>query len=278
MEKIRIVADSSADMLCAEAADFMSVPMKLITDEKEFVDNAALDVDAMATYFSHYKGKSKSSCPNVSDWLEAFGEAKYVICVTITSNLSGSYNAACVAKQIYEAEYADRQVFVLDTLTAGPEMRLAIEKIQSYIHEGNSFDRVCSEMQSYIKNTGLLFMLKTMKNLANNGRVSPIVAGIAGLVGIHVVGRASDRGDLEPLRKCRGEKKALETILKRLQAECLPGGKVYIAHCNNPEAAEALKVQIAACLPAVKILVYKCRGLCSFYAEQGGLLIGYERG
>lgn len=277
MDKIRIVADSAADMLCEEAEDFMSVPMKLITDEQEFVDDAALDVDAMATYFAGYKGKSKSSCPNVSDWIEAFGDAKYVICVTITSNLSGSYNAACTAKQIYESEHEGRQVFVLDTLTAGPEIKLAVEKIQSYIKDGMPFAQVCREIQEYIKTTGLLFMLKTMKNLANNGRVSPLVAGFAGLVGIHVVGRASEQGDLEPLNKCRGEKKALEAIVKRLQTECLHRGKVRIAHCNNLTAAEALKMRIDECLPMVQTVIYKCRGLCSFYAEQGGLLIGYEK-
>ena len=278
MEIIRIVADSSADMLCEEAADFKSVPMKLITEEKEFVDDAALDVDAMAAYFAGYKGKSKSSCPNVSDWIEAFGDAKYVICVTITSNLSGSYNAACAAKQIYESEHEGRQVFVLDTLTAGPEMKLAVEQLQSYIEDGMPFMQICSKIQDYIKTTGLLFMLKTMKNLANNGRVSPFVAGIAGLVGIHVVGRASAQGDLEPLNKCRGEKKALEAIVKRLQTECLQKGKVRIAHCNNLAAAETLRARIAECLPTVQTVIYKCRGLCSFYAEQGGLLIGYERG
>ncbi|MBQ4160874.1 MAG: DegV family protein [Clostridia bacterium] len=278
MEKIRIVADSAADMLCTEVADFMSVPMKLITDEKEFIDDAALDVDAMAQYFADYKGKSKSSCPNVSDWIEAFGDAKYVICVTITSNLSGSYNAACTAKQIYESEHEGRQVFVLDTLTAGPEMKLVVEKAQSCIKEGMPFVQICSEIREYIKTTGLLFMLKTMKNLANNGRVSPLVAGIAGLVGIHVVGRASAQGDLEPLNKCRGEKKALEAIVKRLQAECMQNGKVHIAHCNNLAAAEMLKARIAECLPMVQTVIYRCRGLCSFYAEQGGLLVGFERG
>ncbi len=277
MSKIRIVADSAADVLTFAAADFAAVPMKLLTDDAEFADDANLDVDAMTSYFDSYKGRSKSSCPNVGEWLEAFGDADAVICVTITSNLSGSYNAACTAKQMYEAENAGRQVFVIDTLSAGPEMKLIIEKLAEYIGQGMSYSQICAQIQKYMGETGLLFMLKSMKNLANNGRVSPITAKIAGLVGIHVVGRASSKGDLEPLKKCRGEKRALEQMVAYLKDEGLQQGKLRIGHCNNAAAAEMLKTEIKKTFSKADVEVYRCRGLCSFYAEQGGLLVGYER-
>ncbi len=277
MRKIKIVADSSADLLCFNAAAFASVPMKILSDEREFVDDASLDVEAMAAYFSKYKGKSRSSCPNVTDWLEAFGDADEVFCVTITSNLSGSYNAACMAKQMYEDAYPDKRVFVLDTLTAGPEMKLIVEKLASWIAEGMAFEEICTQIQRYLDKTGLLFMLKSMKNLANNGRVSPMTATIAGLVGIHVVGRASVQGDLEPLAKCRGENRALHTIVAQLQSAGWQKGKVRIAHCDNIAAAEALRKEIWETTPSAAVEIYRCRGLCSFYAEQGGLLVGYEK-
>ena len=76
------------------------------------VDDGALDVAAMVSWFDGYKGKSKTSCPNSSDWLEAFGDADEVYCVTITSGLSGSYNAACIAKKLYEAENPGKRVCV----------------------------------------------------------------------------------------------------------------------------------------------------------------------
>ena len=98
MRRIRIVADSSADILTLEGVEYAFAPMKIITADREFVDDETLDVEEMATFLYTYKGKSKSSCPNVSDWLETFGDAEDVICVTITSALSGSYNAACTAK------------------------------------------------------------------------------------------------------------------------------------------------------------------------------------
>ena len=278
MRRTKIVTDSAADIRSMEQVTFESVPMKILSDEREFVDDAALDVVEMADYFANHKGKSRSSCPNVADWIKAFGDAEDVFCITITSNLSGSYNAACMAKQIYEADHPDRHVFVLDTLTAGPEMKLIAEQIRELILQGASFEQICAQAKVYLKTTGLLFILKSMKNLANNGRVSPFVAKMAGLVGIHVVGKASDRGDLEPLHKCRGEARALKNILVQLAEHGFRSGRVRIAHCDNPAAAEQLKQSILLQFPGAQTEIYACGGLCSFYAEKGGLLIGYERG
>ena len=120
-------------------------------------------------------------------------------------------------------------------------------------------------------------MLESMKNLANNGRVSHIVAKMAGLLGIRVVGKASNKGDLEPLNKCRGEEKALSTIFEHMQDNGYKGGKVKISHCLNENAAKKLQLKISDKFPSAVIEIYPCRGLCSFYAEKGGLLVGFEK-
>lgn len=104
MRKIKIVSDSSSDLLELNEVDYAYAPMKVIAGEREFVDDNMLDVEEMVHYFDEYKGRSKSSCPNTNDWLNAFGDADDVFCITITSGLSGSYNSACAAKQIYESE------------------------------------------------------------------------------------------------------------------------------------------------------------------------------
>lgn len=273
---VKIVADSSSDILELTKVPFESAPLKIITAQKEYVDDANLDVQEMVDDLQKYKGKSSTSCPNTSDWLNSFGDAKYVFCVTITATLSGSYNAAMAAKSRYEEKYPDRRVFVFNSLTAGPEIALIIEKIEELIVDGKDFDEICDQITKYSKKTGLLFMLESLKNLANNGRVSPLVAKMAGLLGIRLVGKASDKGDLEPLNKCRGEIKALETIVQHLKSLGLSKGKVKIAHCFNEIAGKALKEMIQKEFEKVQIELYKCRGLCGFYAEKGGLLVGFE--
>ncbi len=277
MRKLKIVADSSCDLLTLERVDFAFAPMKIHTDQREFTDNADLDIRAMTGYFDQYSGRSRTSCPNPGDWIEAFGDADDVICVTITSALSGSYNAACSAKRIYESEHSGKRVFVLDTLSAGPEVTLVVQKLEELVCSGKDYETICESITRYNQETALVFMLKSLKNFAANGRVSPVIAKIVGIAGICIVGKASEEGTLAPTHKCRGEKRALQTILKDLEAMGLERGKVSIGHCENLTAAVTLKEMIAERFPNAEIEIHAFRGLCSYYAETGGVLVGFER-
>ena len=277
MRNVKIVADSSANVLQLEKLPFAASALKVITNDTEFMDDAALDVAGMVAWFDSYRGKSHTSCPNSSDWLEAFGDAEEVYCVTITSGLSGSYNAACAAKELYEGEHPGRQVCVIDSLSAGPELVLILEKLESWLQEGLSYEQICRQVGEYTQKTGLVFMLESLKNFAANGRVSPAVARIAGVLGIRIVGKASDVGTLEPMHKCRGEAKSLAAILRHLKEEGLRRGKVRIAHCMNENAAQTLKKMIREEMPETNVQIHPCRGLCSYYAEKGGLLVGFEK-
>lgn len=277
MRKIKIISDSSCDLFDLKNVEFSSAPMKIITADKEFVDDISLDVDGMVDYLYQYKGKSTSSCPNTTDWLEAFGDADDIFCVTITSGLSGSYNSACVAKQIYETENEGKRVHVFDTRSAGPEIALIIEKIEECVKLGMPYEDVCEAVEEYMKKTGLVFMLKSLKNFANNGRVSPIVAKLVGIAGICIVGKASNEGTLEPMHKCRGERRSLETLADDLETEGFRSGKISIGHCQNESAAKQLKELLLEKFKNVQIEIHKLKGLCSFYAEKGGVLVGFEK-
>lgn len=277
MRKMKIVADSSCDLFALKTAEFSSAPLKIVTDEREFVDNTGLDVDEMVAYLDHYKGKSKSACPNTTDWLEAFGDADDIFCFTITSGLSGSYNSARSAKLIYESEHEEKRVHVFDSLSAGPEITLAIEKTAEYIGQGMPYEEISDRITQYLNNAGLLFMLKSLKTFANNGRVSPILAKIVGIAGICIVGKASEQGTLEQLHKCRGERRGLETLVKSLEDEGFSSGRISIGHCQNEKAAGQLKELILSSFENVEIEIHSLKGLCSFYAEKGGILVGFER-
>lgn len=276
MRKIKIVADSSSDVLESSQINFASAALKIITAEREFVDDASLDVADMVTFLSGYKGRSQTSCPNAEDWLNAFGDADDVICVTITSGLSGSYNSACASKLIYE-ETDGKRVYVVDSLSTGPEMALIIEKLTEYILDGLEFEEICERIQTYQKQTGLLFILKSLKNLANNGRVSPALARILEMLSICIVGKASDEGKLDTTHKCRGENRAFETLIRDLKSFGVSTGKISIAHCENEEGALKLKAMVEKEFPNTVSEVHKLRGLCSFYAEKGGILVGFEK-
>lgn len=273
----KIVTDSSADVLSINDIPFASAPLKIITNEKEYVDDESLDVSAMQRELRSYKSRSHTACPSSGEYFEAFGDAKYVFCVTITSGLSGSYNSATAAARAYEEEHNDRRVFVVDSLSTGPECALLIDKLRELILAGESFDSIKEKICEYKKTTGLIFLLESLHNLANNGRVSPIVAKISGFLGIRIAGKASEKGTLEITNKSRGDGGAISDLIKNLTAEGYSGKTLRIHHAENPALAERIKEKVLAKWPSANIIIGQTRGLCSFYAEAGGILVGYER-
>jgi len=273
---MKIVSDSASNITSLEEIAFASVPIRVLTDKKEYVDDSDAGVATMVEELAVYKGKSRTSCPAPGDWIEAFDGEDEIFVTTITSGLSGSYNSAMVAKQQYEDENPGRKVFVIDSLSAGPEIGLIIFKLRELILEEKDFETISKEIMEYKKKTMLSFSLENLTNLANNGRVNPAVAKIVGFVGIRLVGRASIEGTLQPTDKSRGEKKALVTIMNNMKKHGYIGGKVLIDHCQNPDAAEELKEMLQAEFTGADIRIGTNKALCSFYAEKGGVLVGYE--
>lgn len=273
---VKIVADSSANLPALAGVSYASVPLKIVTDEKEYVDDASLNTEQMVCELESYQGRSGTACPSVGDWVEAFGDAEFVFTVAITSNLSGCHNAAVQAKAVYEEMHPGRRVCCLDSLSTGPEMVLIAEKLVELIDAGLDFDAIEAQVREYMKKTHLLFSLESLDNLAKNGRVNKVVAKAAGILGIRIVGKASDVGTLQQMHKCRGEKKALATILEEMEKHGFTGGKVRIAHGLNEAGAKAMLEVIRSAYPNIEATIVPFSGLCCFYAERGGIMVGFE--
>ncbi len=277
LSDIRIVVDSSADALELAHLGVAIAPLKINTAEAEYVDTPDLDVPAMAAALANYKGRSSTTCPSMGAFLDAFGDAQYVFCVTITANLSGTYNVALSAAREYEAMHEGRRACVIDSRNTGGGMRLIAEKIEEMALAGKGFDDIVREATYYKGDVELLFLLESLNNLANNGRVSRTVAKIAGLLGIRMLGRAVD-GQIKPVAKPRGEKKALDAMYDQMLELGYLGGKVRISHCENVAAAGALALRVHEQYPDADVTILPMGGLCSFYAEHGGLIVGFEKG
>ena len=274
---IKIVSDSSSNVFTLEGIQYTTVPMKIIA-EKEYVDTSDLDLSGMVEDLKNHKGKSGSSCPNVGEWLEAFGSGDDIFAVTISKNLSGSYNSACQAAQEYLEANPGCRAFVFDSQSAGPEQMMICEKIRQLADAGLDFDAIREQTQDYMDHCHILFCLESLTNLARNGRVNPAVAKIAGLLGMRVVGDAQD-GQIIPIHKPRGHKKAMQTLLEMFRERGLQeNGLIRIAHCFAQSQANDLKELVSAEYPNVRFLIEPTTALCSFYAEAGGLMIGFEGG
>ncbi len=274
--KIKIVMDSAGDRHEFEGIDFQSVPMKIIAGEKEFVDDKNLDLREMVDYLKTYTGKSSTACPGVGEYLESFGDYDIVYVVTITSNLSGSYNSAKVASEQYMEMYPDRKVFVFDSLSTGPEMVILAEKIRECVDAGMDFDTLTKAVLDYHETIRTVYALESLRNLVNNGRVPAAVAKIADVLSIRMVGIASDEGTLKAVGKARGSKRVPSELFKYMTGHGYVGGKARISHCFNETAAETLKGLILEAYPDADVHIASAIGLDNFYAEEGGVLCAYE--
>lgn len=270
------IADSSSDRPVIAGLPVQYVPLIISTEEKSFTDDALLNVSEMLDYLASHKGRSYTACPSAGIWLSAFGEADTVYAVTITSGLSGSYNAAMAARELYLQTHPDAQVAVFDSLSTGPELRLILEKLKELTDQNLPFDQVVSKVREYQKKTRLFFILQSLHNLAQNGRVSKVAATAVGMLGIRIVGTASPVGTLAQLAKCRGDRKALRQILDLVHQAGYAGGKIRITHVENAPLAEVFASLVRENWSHASINIAPSSGLCSYYAERGAILVAIE--
>lgn len=276
----KIVADSGCDYRTIEniAVDtlFESVPLTIQVGNEIFIDNAQLNIDDMMKKMYATSSASKSACPSPDDYMKAFDGASNIFVVTITGTLSGSHNSAQVAKKLYLEEHPDVNIHIIDTLSAGGENDLIIKKLNFLIGQGLSYEEVVTEITAYQTKTKLLFVLAKVDNLVKNGRLSKLVGAVVGLLNIRMVGEASQDGKLELLQKARGAKKSLIAAFDELIKAGYVGGQIIIAHRNNLKFCQQFSEMVREKFPQAVIEVIPTSGLCSFYAEENGLLIGYE--
>ena len=272
-----IVSDSSSNIFTIPGADYKTVPMKVIA-EKEYLDAPGLDVGGMVQDLKKFKGKSGSSCPNVQEWLDAFEGADGIFCVTISKNLSGSYNSASQAVQTWLEENPGKRAYAFNGLSAGPEQAMLCEKLAQLIAEGHDFDTIVKKAEDYSNHTHIAFRLQSLTNLARNGRVNPAVAKIVGALGIRVMGTAQG-GQIIPIHKIRGDRKAIPVVVEMMKERGFYDGAILrIAHCFGEEPALMLRDAVLAEFPNTKFILEPTTALCSFYAEEGGLMIAFEGG
>ena len=133
--KMRIVADSSANLLEMKDVEFASVPVHIIVGEQDYADTAEIDLAAFQQHLRDYKGKTNTAAPSPGEWEEAFGDADVIFCLTLTGAMSGTHNSAVIAGESYESEHPGAKVYVLDSLSTGPEIYLLAEKALALILE-----------------------------------------------------------------------------------------------------------------------------------------------
>lgn len=275
-----IVSDSSCEIRelknPAPGVQFALVPFKIRVGEREYVDLATLNTQQMLQAMTDYNGASTTACPSPEEWAEYFLQADNVFALTISSNLSGSYNAAMAAREMVLEEHPEKKIFVLDTLSCSGALAGAAELANKLIGENQAFDDICFALKKFADSTHILFALASFDNLAKNGRVNRVVGFIAGRLNMRVLGRRTPDGKIDFYFKTRGETRVLAKILEQMNEDKYDGvHPVLISECGNQNAAQLLHHGIEAKWPGAPVKIVPCSGLCSFYAQDQGIIITY---
>ena len=277
-----IVSDSSCDLRMAgfesERVRFETVPLRLQVGEKEFVDNDGLEVPKLLAAMAAEKTASSTACPSPAAFARAFEKGDKTVCFTISANLSGTYNAAVMGREMVLEEHPEKEICVIDSKATAGAMVLLIRKAKELMEADTAgdFAGICDQLRLYQAALRTCFTLENFDNLIKNGRMRPLVGTLLHSLGIHVIADATPQGTIHVADKARGEAKTYKAItaLMKDSKDCT-GAEVVISHCENLTGAMKLKEQIQAALPVKSVDILPCRGLTSFYAMEKGLIVGY---
>ena len=276
----KIVSDSSCDLRAAsfhsDSVGFELVPLRIQVGAQAFLDGDQLSVPELLAAMAAEKAASSTACPSPAAFARAFETADRVVCVTISSNLSGTYHAACIGREMVLEEHPEKKIFVLDTLSCSGALAGAAELANKLIGEDQTFDDICFALKKFADSTHILFALASFDNLAKNGRVNRVVGFIAGRLNMRVLGRRTPDGKIDFYFKTRGETRVLAKILEQMDEDKYDGvHPVLISECGNQNAAQLLHHGIEAKWPGAPVKIVPCSGLCSFYAQDQGIIITY---
>ena len=277
-----IVSDSSCDLKMSsfesDRVRFETVPLIIQVGEREFIDNDDLVVPELLSAMEAEKAASSTACPSPSAFARAFEAGDYTICFTISSNLSGTYNAAVMARDLVLEEHPEKKICVIDSRATAGAMVLLIRRAKELMEadETGDFDGICDQLRIYQAALRTCFTLECYDNLIKNGRMRPLVGNLLKTLGIHIIADATAQGTIHVADKARGEAKTYRAITALMaESKDCTGAHVVISNCENLAGALKLKQQILQDLPVKSVEIISCRGLTSFYAMQKGLILGY---
>ena len=284
-----LVADSSCNLRAYQPvspdAVFRIAPLKISVAGREFVDDEHLDAGSMNKAMELADAASSSSCPSVGEWAEHFRCAQNVIAITISSQLSGSYEAALMARNLVMEEYmlehggviGGKNIHVLDSRAAGGKLELMVELLDRYIaaHEP-SFDEAVAYLERLERRSTVLFSLCSYGNLVKGGRMPKLAGAVATKLSIRMLGMASEVGTIKVVGSTRSEKRMVQRVCDAMAEHGFHGGLVYIDHVENSEGAAKLAKAIRGRWQGSTVRIQECGGLCSYYAEAAGLIVGFE--
>lgn len=276
----RIIADSCLDLTpeMKEEGKIQIVPLILQVDGVDFIDDASFDQKKFIKAVADFEGCPKSSCPSPEDYKKAFGEDEIpAFCVTLSAELSGSYNSAVLGQRLVQEEFPNKKVHIFNSRSASAGETLIAMKVQELAESGMDFEEVVEKTEEFIRHQDTMFVLENLDTLRKNGRLSGMKATLVSVLNIKPVMMATPEGTIEQCSLGRGTKKALKKMVEEVGKKVSDmEQKIFsISHCNCPERAAFVQEEVKRLYSFKKIVIADTAGVSTMYANDGGIVISF---
>ena len=273
----RIIGDSSCDLNqeLEEQLNISLIPFKIDVDDKSFVDDKDLDVAELILAMRNSPNPVRTSCPSPGDFVEEYKKYDTIFVIAISSQLSGTYNSAILAKEMIKEEYPDKFIHVFDSKSASIGETLIAVKINELMEKGLSNEEIVEETEEYINSTRTFFILESLDNLIKNGRISKTKGLIANVLNLKPIMGSDDDGNIQLIENVRGAKRVFKRLVEIIgeSGEKLEERVLAISHANALERAEGLKKDIKDKYNFKDIILVEQAGLSTAYANDGGIIL-----
>lgn len=276
--KYKVVVDSCGELTkeMKESGVFESVPLSIEVGDWNVIDDETFNQAEFLKRVEECPVCPKTSCPSPEKYMESYcSDAERIYVVTLSAELSGSYNSAMLGKNLYEEEYGNKDIYVFNSKSASIGETLIALKIAECEEAGMSFKQVVEAVEEYIDNKHTYFVLESLETLRKNGRLTGVKALVASALNIKPYMGATPHGTICQLGQARGIKKALEKMVNVIVAEAKNSEEkiLAISHCNCFERAMNVKRMIEEKIRVKKIIILDTRGISSTYASNGGIIV-----
>ena len=274
----KIIVDSCGELpdRCKKDPHFESVPLVLDIDGYSIVDDETFDQGDFLKRVAASPNCPKSSCPSPERYMQAYDcDADNVYAVTLSAELSGSYNSAELGRKLYEEEKGEKNIYVFNSRSASIGETLIALKVEECEKAGLGFREVIEKVEAYIEAQHTYFVLESLEALRKNGRLSNLKAFVANALNIKPVMGSTPKGTICQLDQARGINRALKKIVDYIvDGVKSPEEKILaISHCNCPERAQMVKEEILKRVSVKDVIVLDTAGISSLYASDGGVIV-----
>ena len=280
----KIIIDSCGELLDEWKKDehFESVALTLNVGGENIIDDETFDQKAFIRMVKECPECPKTACPSPEIFKEAYeaADAEAVFVITLSSHLSGSYNSAALAKQLYEEEMKEKgitsskKIEVLDSESASAGQLEQALYIRDLCEQGLNFEEVVEKLRKFRDEMHTYFVLESLDTLRKNGRLSGLQAFFATALNIKPV-MGADHGVIIKLDQARGINKGLQRMcdIAIKEAGDTTGKRAVVCHVNNPERGEYVKQELAKRASFKEIVVTNAAGVATVYANDGGIVL-----